>query len=117
MKILLKLEDAAELILSVFLFTYLDFAWWYYPALLLLPDLSMIGYLFNTSVGAILYNIAHHKGTAITIGIIGFVLTSQGLLLAGIIFFGHTAMDRLLGYGLKYSDNFQHTHLGRIGKQ
>jgi hypothetical protein len=25
-------------------------------------------------------------------------------------------MDRMLGYGLKFSDGFQHTHLGWIGK-
>jgi hypothetical protein len=25
-------------------------------------------------------------------------------------------MDRILGYGLKYPDAFQHTHLGIIGQ-
>jgi hypothetical protein len=25
-------------------------------------------------------------------------------------------MDRIFGYGLKYSDSFYHTHLGMIGK-
>ena len=24
-------------------------------------------------------------------------------------------LDRIFGYGLKYSDRFQHTHLGEIG--
>ena len=24
--------------------------------------------------------------------------------------------DRVLGYGLKYGDNFQHTHLGQLGQ-
>ncbi len=24
--------------------------------------------------------------------------------------------DRLLGYGLKYDDNFQHTHLGQLDR-
>jgi hypothetical protein len=31
--------------------------------------------------------------------------------------FGHSNMDRLLGYGLKYPDAFQNTHLGVIGKK
>lgn len=26
-------------------------------------------------------------------------------------------MDRIFGYGLKYSDDFKHTHLGMIGKK
>jgi hypothetical protein len=34
---------------------------------------------------------------------------------AGLIWAGHIAMDRALGYGLKHPDGFQHTHLGRIG--
>jgi hypothetical protein len=36
--------------------------------------------------------------------------------LAGLIMFGHSAFDRLLGYGLKFKDSFNHTHLGHIGK-
>jgi hypothetical protein len=30
--------------------------------------------------------------------------------------FCHSSLDRVLGYGLKYPDAFQNTHLGRIGK-
>ena len=26
-------------------------------------------------------------------------------------------LDRLIGYGLKYDDHFQHTHLGRLGRR
>ncbi|WP_022923235.1 DUF4260 family protein [Serinicoccus marinus] len=29
----------------------------------------------------------------------------------------HSAVDRLLGYGLKFTDSFAHTHLGEIGKK
>ncbi|MDA1193538.1 MAG: DUF4260 family protein, partial [Candidatus Poribacteria bacterium] len=29
----------------------------------------------------------------------------------GAILIGHSAFDRLLGYGLKYPDAFKHTHL------
>ena len=35
---------------------------------------------------------------------------------AGLVWLAHIGMDRLLGYGLKYDDHFQHTHLGLIGK-
>ena len=116
MKTLLRLEDTAQFLLSIFLFTRLDFAWWWFPALILLPDLSMIGYIINTKTGAALYNLVHHKGLGILIGIAGVIIRNQELMLAGIILFGHSAMDRIFGYGLKYNDDFKHTHLGQIGE-
>jgi hypothetical protein len=48
--------------------------------------------------------------------VIGVMLANQPLQLTGLILFGHSSMDRVLGYGMKYSDSFQHTHLGMIGK-
>ena len=38
------------------------------------------------------------------------------MLLVGILLFAHSCFDRVWGYGLKYTDSFQHTHLGKIGK-
>jgi hypothetical protein len=38
-------------------------------------------------------------------------------MLAGIILFAHSSMDRLFGYGLKYFTGFSDTHLGKIGKE
>jgi hypothetical protein len=38
-------------------------------------------------------------------------------LAIGAIWVAHIGMDRMLGYGLKYGDDFTHTHLGRIGAQ
>ena len=35
---------------------------------------------------------------------------------AALILFGHSSLDRVFGYGLKYTDAFQHTHLGWIGR-
>lgn len=33
-----------------------------------------------------------------------------------LIWTGHIGVDRLFGYGLKYSSAFGHTHLGLLGK-
>lgn len=30
---------------------------------------------------------------------------------------GHSSIDRIFGYGLKYKEGFGFTHLGKIGKQ
>lgn len=114
---LLKLEELGQFLLSIILFNQLDYAWWIFPICILLPDLSMIGYLVNTKIGAWGYNFFHHKFVAITILILGFWFNHSLLTLAGVVLFGHSAMDRIFGYGLKFNDNFKNTHLGWIGKK
>ncbi|EDM45138.1 hypothetical protein SCB49_03419 [unidentified eubacterium SCB49] len=114
MKTLLKLEELALFILGIIAFTTLNLSWWWFPLLLLTPDIGMLGYLKSTKVGAMTYNLCHHRGIAIALFVIGFYLDSFGMLLAGVILFSHIAFDRMLGYGLKYPDNFKNTHLGNI---
>jgi hypothetical protein len=47
---------------------------------------------------------------------ISLASSSQLALVASLIWFAHIGCDRALGYGLKYSQGFGYTHLGRIGK-
>lgn len=108
----LKLEELATLGFSIFLFNQTEYVWWIYLALILVPDIGMIGYLINTKIGAITYNLFHHKGIALCILILGYYYSIEWIVLTGIILFGHSAMDRMFGYGLKYEDSFKHTHLG-----
>lgn len=116
MKKLLTLEEIAQFLLGIFLFSRLDFAWWWFPALILVPDLSMVGYLVNPKIGAWIYNFFHHKLLAVIVFVLGYYIDSQYVILAGVILFAHSAMDRIFGYGLKYEDAFTNTHLGKIGK-
>lgn len=116
MKTLIRLEELLLTLLSLYLFADLNYPWWWFPLLLLTPDLSMIGYLLGPKVGAWTYNLAHHRGIAVVLFILGSLSQVQWLQLAGVIMFGHSSLDRMLGYGLKYTDSFQHTHLGRIGR-
>lgn len=116
MKTILKLEEAALFILGIVLFAQLDFAWWWFPVLLLLPDIGMLGYLINTRVGAFTYNLFHYRAIAVGLLIFGYMYGYELLLLSGVMLFSHIAFDRMLGYGLKYPDNFKNTHLGQIGK-
>ena len=62
------------------------------------------------------YNLVHLKGIAIGLFLLGAASQLPGLQLAGTILLGHTSLDRVMGYGLKYPDAFQHTHLGMIGR-
>lgn len=89
--------------------------WWLYLVWLLVPDLSMIGYALGPRVGAITYNLAHHQAMAVGLLALGATLQQPQLLFAGWVLLGHSAMDRIFGYGLKYPDAFKHTHLGWIG--
>jgi hypothetical protein len=117
MKYALRLEELGMFLLAIFLFSLLQYSWWLFLVLILLPDLSMLGYLINPEQGAVLYNLFHHKGIALVFYLIGIYLISAPLQLFGIILFAHSSLDRALGYGLKYSDSFRHTHLGMIGKK
>src|SRR2546430_1214084 len=112
MKNILRTEEAAQFIASIYFFSLLPYKWWLYPACILLPDIGIAGYLINNAFGAFCYNFFHHKGIAIGLAVAGIYFNSRELLLTGIIFFGHSSMDRMLDYGLKYPDNFKHTHLG-----
>lgn len=114
---LIKMEEAGLFLLSVVLFAETGFQWWWFPVLILVPDVSMIGYVLNNKIGAVFYNLFHHRGLGIAAYLIGLYIDSSVLQLGGIILFGHSSMDRMFGYGLKYPDSFQHTHLGWIGGQ
>ncbi len=116
MNTLVKLEELGQFLFSIFLFSRLEYSWWVFPACILLPDLSMVGYLFNSRSGAWSYNLFHHKLVAIVVLMVGYGMDNSLVTLAGIVLFGHAAMDRIFGYGLKFPDHFNHTHLGRIGK-
>jgi hypothetical protein len=115
MKLTLKIEEFFLFGLTLLLFGTLDYAWWLYPLLFLLPDLSMAGYLSGPQIGARVYNLVHHKAVAIGLYVAGVILGIQMLRLTGLILLGHTSLDRALGYGLKYPSTFQDTHLGVIG--
>src|SRR2546423_9834239 len=116
MRKVIQLEELAMFLLSIYLFSQLSFKWWLFPVLILTPDISMVGYAFGNKTGAIIYNLFHHKALAIALYIFGSYLQNEVLQLIGIILFGHSSMDRMLGYGLKTFQSFKYTHLGEIGK-
>ncbi len=116
MKKLLKFEELFLFGLALFLFSGLDYGWGWYALLFLAPDLSMLGYLANSRLGAWTYNLVHHKGVSVALYVLGYLLSISWLMFAGTILLGHSSLDRVFGYGLKHSDAFEHTHLGMIGK-
>jgi hypothetical protein len=109
---LLRAEAAALLGGALFAYAHLGAGWGLFAVLLLVPDLSLLGYLAGARVGAITYNAAHSSlGPAL--------LATTGLMVPAVLPFAaiwcaHVGLDRMLGYGLKYGTAFGDTHLGRI---
>ena len=111
----IRIEDGAMFLACIAVFAAMDFAWWWFLALILTPDIGMLGYLIDSRWGARIYNVFHNRTLAVAVGLLGWALSDEIVALAGLILFAHASMDRALGYGLKHPDDFRHTHLGWIG--
>jgi hypothetical protein len=117
MKTILKIEEAAMLAICLYGLYFFDCKWWAYLLLVFGPDISMLGYVAGNKAGAFCYNLFHHKGVALLLFGFGIYLKIPSVSIVGLILFGHSSMDRMLGYGLKYNEGFGFTHLGKIGKE
>jgi hypothetical protein len=115
MKHWLQLEELAEFVFSIFLFMQLPYAWWFYPLLLLIPDISLVAQIAGRPFGSLVYNVIHHKGLAIGLFVLGAALQIPPASLAGAILLGHASFDRMLGLGLMSGDTFTHAHLRIVG--
>jgi hypothetical protein len=112
----LRIEGLAVLIAGSGIYLAAGGPWLFLVPLLLLVDVSMAGYLAGSRVGAAVYNLAHNQATGLLVLGAGAASGVSPLLLAGAVLVGHSGMDRLAGYGLKYPTAFGDTHLGRIGR-
>ena len=110
----LRIEALVVLVALVALYWRAHASWLLFVVLLLTPDVAMLGYLRGTRVGAWSYNAFHTYVAPVVC--LGASLYVPLLFPIAIVWAAHIAMDRALGYGLKYEDAFQHTHLGIIGK-
>ena len=119
MKTYLKVEELAMTVVGIYFLTVynLGLPLWLWAILFFAPDIGMLGYLVNNKVGALTYNLFHHKGIAIAFAIIGYNMNNELLIAIGVLLFAHSSFDRIWGYGLKYPDSFKNTHLGSLEKQ
>jgi Domain of unknown function (DUF4260) len=115
-RLTLRLEALCALMAALLAYSKLGFGWGTFALFFLTPDISFLGYLVGSRVGAVAYNTAHSYIGAIVCVAAGFLLPAPALLCAGIIWCAHIGFDRVLGYGLKYSTGFGFTHLGIIGR-
>lgn len=113
-RVLLRLEGAAIAVASIILYFHQDFSWIALVALWLAPDLGAIGYLANTRVGSVTYDLTHFEGWPLTLGVIGVIADADVCIQLALIWLSHIGIDRALGYGLKYPTAFRDTHLQRV---
>ena len=113
---LLRLEGLALFAAMIVLYASRGGPWWLFAVLFLAPDLSFAAYLAGARIGAIVYNAVHVTAAPIVLLMAGLVFDQPLTASIAIIWLAHIGMDRAAGYGLKYPDAFNHTHLGRIGK-
>ncbi|OIJ20174.1 hypothetical protein BKP45_10360 [Anaerobacillus alkalidiazotrophicus] len=107
-------ENVIGFILCLLLYLHLDFSLLLFLLLLLTPDITMIGYLFDKKIGSYVYNAGHSFIIPAVLFIVAFHNEFSTLLMIAIIWAAHIFMDRSLGFGLKYKYNFKETHLQKI---
>lgn len=113
-KLLLQAEGLAVMLAALFLYANYGGSWLLFGLLVLLPDVSFIGYLINPQVGSVAYNLVHSYTAPLLVAIFALIFASSMGIAVAIIWFFHIGMDRAIGYGLKYGDAFKHTHLGKV---
>ncbi len=112
----LRLEGLAVAVLSAVLYARYGASWWLFAVLWLVPDLSMLGYLAGSRLGSYCYNAVHSYLAPCILAAAALLLHWNAVLPFVFLWFNHIAVDRLLGYGLKYPTAFGDTHLKQAGK-
>ena len=110
----LKAESGIVLGLSLVCYYYLGFSWWIFAALILAPDLSAVGYIWGSRLGAWTYDLAHTYTAPFIVGLIGYSAHEPMLMALAAVWFAHIGADRLMGYGLKFSGSAKGNHLSRL---
>lgn len=112
----LRLEGLAAFVAGLALFVVANGNLVALIPLLLVPDISAVGYLAGPRLGAFTYNLAHTWTPGLAVLGLSAWLGSPALQLAAAILIAHVGMDRAVGYGLKLPSSFNDTHLGRMGR-
>ncbi|WP_406944159.1 DUF4260 domain-containing protein [Halobacillus sp. SY10] len=91
-----------------------NFSWLAFIFLLFACNVSMISYVINERVGALVYNIFHSYILSVTLILVSTIITLDWLLMVSLIWTAHIGMDRMIGYGLKYHSGFKDSHFQKV---
>jgi hypothetical protein len=105
--VLLRIEGASLLTLSILLYDLKGGSWLSFVLLFLVPDIFMLGYLAGNRVGAISYNLFHTYAAPGLLASFGLLAGSSLAVSLALVWFAHIAFDRMVGFGLKYPTGFR----------
>jgi hypothetical protein len=111
---LLRAEGVAILAVAAVAYAQVGVSWWLFAALLLAPDVGLLGYVRGARVGALTYNLTHTLVAPGALGVVGALLGADLAIAVALVWAAHIGGDRALGYGLKYPTRFNDTHLPRL---
>lgn len=111
---LIKAEGFMFATLGAVLYFSNGYSWLLFLLLLFLPDVSMIGYAAGSKTGAYVYNAAHTYILPLLLLLSGYLLSLEWPVIISLIWIVHIGLDRMLGYGLKYTSGFKDTHIQKL---
>jgi hypothetical protein len=112
--VLLRLEGGIVLAAAIVGYArVLHGSWWIFAVFFLAPDLCLLGYAArrHLAMAAALYNAAHTYLLPLALGGWSWWTNAHAGEAAAAIWIAHIALDRMLGFGLKYPEGFKPTHL------
>lgn len=115
---LLRIEGAAIFLASALLFLYFREHPLWFGLFILLPDVSLLGYLVGRRTGAAAYNLFHTMAVPLALaggGLwAGWPMGAPWTVPLALIWSAHIGLDRALGFGLKCGGAFDDTDLRRL---
>jgi hypothetical protein len=112
----IRADAAALLVVTLWACAVAHVSWTWFFALFLVPDLSMLGYVFGPRIGAVTYNTGHMYVWPVGLLAAGLAHHTPWATTAALTWIAHIAFDNVVGYGLKAPIGFEDTIYGPIGR-
>jgi hypothetical protein len=111
-----RFEGGAVFLAALVYVAYLDAGLPVWAAVLIFfaPDISFAAYAAGPKTGAFAYNLVHVYALGAIVLVAGLVMPNTTVAAIGALLLGHTGFDRAMGYGVKTTQGFKHTHLGDL---
>lgn len=113
-KYIIIAENLIALFLGIYFYYVFQGNWLIFMVLFLVPDISMAGYLINKRLGSYVYNLIHNYALAFLVLVVAAFTTNDFLAQISFILVAHVALDRVLGFGLKYPTHFKDSHMQKL---
>ncbi len=97
----LRAEGAVLLVGAIVLYGFQSGNWLLFALLLLVLDLSAIGYLVHSRFAALAYNLAHTLVFPVLLVGYGMLVGNSMMISLACIWCAHIGMDRLVGYDFR----------------